>query len=134
MSNKKLVQISGTLIINKSVHTVFAFFANPANDHIWRTEINESRLNGPLQPGVTVSEYSYLSKKAANNLIELTCTAFERDKIAVFETPVNAPFYQKSQRKTIAISSNATEVVYENEKYYIVPQSAILMLEREEEM
>ncbi len=34
----------------------------------------------------------------------------------------------------IFLLSNATEVVYEGEKYYIVPQSAILMLEREEEM
>jgi chaperonin GroES len=34
----------------------------------------------------------------------------------------------------IFLLSGATEVLYENDKYYIVPQSAILMLEREEEM
>ena len=34
----------------------------------------------------------------------------------------------------IFLLSNATEVVYEGDKYYIVPQSAILMLEREEDI
>ena len=28
----------------------------------------------------------------------------------------------------------ATEILYENEKYFIVPQGAILMLEREEDI
>ncbi|HTQ66101.1 MAG TPA: co-chaperone GroES family protein [Puia sp.] len=34
----------------------------------------------------------------------------------------------------IFLLSGATEVIYEGEKYFIVPQSAILMLEREELM
>ena len=34
----------------------------------------------------------------------------------------------------IFLLSGATEVIYESEKYFIVPQSAILMLEREEPM
>ena len=34
----------------------------------------------------------------------------------------------------IFLLSGATEVLYEGEKYFIVPQSAILMLEREEEI
>ncbi len=34
----------------------------------------------------------------------------------------------------IFLLSGATEVIYEGDKYFIVPQSAILMLEREESM
>ncbi|HLK27067.1 MAG TPA: co-chaperone GroES family protein [Puia sp.] len=34
----------------------------------------------------------------------------------------------------IFLVSGATEVLYESEKYFIVPQSAILMLEREEDL
>jgi chaperonin GroES len=34
----------------------------------------------------------------------------------------------------IFLLSGATEVMYQGEKYFIVPQSAILMLEREEEL
>jgi chaperonin GroES len=34
----------------------------------------------------------------------------------------------------IFLQKGAIEVLYENEKYFIVPQSSILMLEREEEL
>jgi len=44
------------------------------------------------------------------------------------------PLQAREGDLAIFLLSNATEVVYESEKYYIVPQGAILMLEREEEM
>ncbi|RXK85298.1 co-chaperone GroES [Filimonas effusa] len=44
------------------------------------------------------------------------------------------PLQVKEGDLAIFLLSGATEVMYENEKYYIVPQSAILMLEREEEL
>ena len=44
------------------------------------------------------------------------------------------PLQAREGDLAIFLLSNATEVVYEGDKYYIVPQSAILMLEREEEM
>lgn len=34
----------------------------------------------------------------------------------------------------IFVQKGAIEVIYENEKYYIVPQASILMLEREEDL
>ena len=51
---------------------MFDFFANPGNDKLWRTEINQTQLNGALQLGVTAAEYSYLSEKVLNNLLELS--------------------------------------------------------------
>jgi co-chaperonin GroES (HSP10) len=44
------------------------------------------------------------------------------------------PLQAKEGDLAIFLLSGATEVMYENEKYYIVPQSAILMLEREEDL
>lgn len=44
------------------------------------------------------------------------------------------PLQAKEGDIAIFLLSNATEVVYEGDKYYIVPQSAILMLEREEDI
>ena len=44
------------------------------------------------------------------------------------------PLQAKEGELAIFLLSGATEVLYENDKYYIVPQSAILMLEREEDM
>jgi co-chaperonin GroES (HSP10) len=44
------------------------------------------------------------------------------------------PLQAREGDLAIFLLSGATEVIYEGEKYYIVPQSAILMLEREEEI
>ncbi len=44
------------------------------------------------------------------------------------------PLQAKEGDLAIFLISGATEVMYENEKYFIVPQSAILMLEREEDL
>ncbi len=112
MANKKLIKITGTILANKNAEIVFNFFANPSNDSLWRTEINKSALDGTLQLGVTVSEYSNLSKKISNNLLELKCVQFDKNKIAIFKTPDNANFYLKSQRQVKAVSGDATELTY----------------------
>lgn len=44
------------------------------------------------------------------------------------------PLQAKEGDLAIFLLSSATEVLYEGEKYFIVPQSAILMLEREEDL
>ena len=44
------------------------------------------------------------------------------------------PLQAREGDLAIFLLSNATEEVYEGDKYYIVPQSAILMLEREEDI
>ena len=44
------------------------------------------------------------------------------------------PLQAKEGDLAIFLVSGATEVMYENEKYFIVPQGAVLMLEREEDM
>ena len=44
------------------------------------------------------------------------------------------PLQAKEGDLAIFLVSGATEVMYEGDRFFIVPQSAILMLEREEEM
>jgi chaperonin GroES len=44
------------------------------------------------------------------------------------------PLQAKEGDLAIFLLTGATEVMYEGDKYFIVPQSAILMLEREEEL
>ena len=44
------------------------------------------------------------------------------------------PLQAKEGDLAIFLQKGAFEVMYENEKYYIVPQSGILMLEREEDL
>jgi len=111
-NNKKLIKTTGTILVNKDIESVFSFFANPSNDIHWRTEVKQSTLDGTLQFGVTVSEHSYLSKKAFNNVIKLKCIEFDKNKIAIFETAQNARFYERSQRQVNSISANTTEIIY----------------------
>lgn len=112
MTNKKLIKTTGKILVNKKADDVFDFFVNPCNDYLWRTEINQSTIDGKMQLGVTVSEYSNLSKKAPNNLLKLKCVLFEKNKTVTFETTNNDTFYLKSQRQVEAISDNITEVIY----------------------
>ena len=44
------------------------------------------------------------------------------------------PLQAREGDLAIFLVSGATEVLYEGEKYFIVPQSSVLMLEREEEI
>ncbi len=44
------------------------------------------------------------------------------------------PLQVKEGDLAIFLVSGATEIVYEGEKYFIVPQGAILMLEREDDL
>ena len=44
------------------------------------------------------------------------------------------PLQAREGDLAIFLVSGATEVMYQGEKYFIVPQSAILMLEREDEL
>ncbi len=44
------------------------------------------------------------------------------------------PLQAKEGDKAIFLQKGAIEIKYESEKYYIVPQSSILMLEREEDL
>jgi chaperonin GroES len=52
----------------------------------------------------------------------------EEDKIKYL------PLQAKEGDLAIFLMSGATEIVYEADKYFIVPQAAILMLEREEDL
>ena len=44
------------------------------------------------------------------------------------------PLQAKEGDLAIFLVHGATEIIYENEKYFIVPQQAILMIEREEDL
>lgn len=112
MTSQKLINASGKILIDRNIEVVFDFFSNPRNDRFWRTEINKCSLDGPLQSGVTVSEYSNLSRKASNNLLELKCIQFEKNNTAVFETTADSRFYLKSQRTVRSVSEELTEIMY----------------------
>lgn len=88
-----------------------------------------------LPPGVQEREkvqQGYVIKTGPGYVIPLPVEEepWKTDEEKVKYVPLQA----REGDLAIFLLSGATEVMYENEKYFIVPQSAILMLEREEEL
>lgn len=88
-----------------------------------------------LPPGVQEKEkvqQGYIIKTGPGYAIPI---AVENESWKAEEEQVKyIPLQAKEGDLAIFLLSGATEVMYEAEKYYIVPQSAILMLEREEDL
>lgn len=88
-----------------------------------------------LPPGVQEKEkvqQGYIIKTGPGYVIPLPAEdeAWKNEEERVKYIPLQA----KEGDLAIFLLSGATEVMYEGEKYFIVPQSAILMLERDEEL
>ena len=100
------------------------------------TKPNEQTASGLyLPPGVQEKEkvqQGYVIKTGAGYAIPMPVEneAWKGEEEQVKYVPLQA----KEGDLAIFLVSGATEVMYENEKYFIVPQGAVLMLEREEDL
>jgi chaperonin GroES len=100
------------------------------------TKPNEQTASGLyLPPGVQEKEkvqQGYVIKTGPGYVIPIPVEdeAWKGEEEAVKYIPLQA----KEGDLAIFLVSGATEVMYENEKYFIVPQGAVLMLEREEDL
>lgn len=100
-------------------------------------KINEQTESGIfLPPGVKEKEKihsGYIVKVGPGYPIPLPLD--EDDDWKPEEEKVKyVPLQAKEGDLAIFLQKSAFEVVYEREKYFIVPQSSILMLEREEDL
>ena len=88
-----------------------------------------------LPPGVQEKEkvqQGYVIKTGPGYAIPV---AFEDESWKGEEEKIKyVPLQAKEGDLAIFLVSAATEIMYEGDKYFIVPQSAILMLEREEDL
>ena len=100
------------------------------------TKSNEQTASGLyLPPGVQEKEkvqQGYIIKAGPGYAIPMPVEEepWKSDDEKVKYVPLQA----KEGDLAIFLLSGATEVMYENEKYFIVPQGAVLMLEREEDL
>jgi len=89
-----------------------------------------------LPPGVKEKEkvqQGYIIKTGPGYAIPLPSD--EEDDWKPQEEKVKyIPLQAKEGDLAIFLMSGSTEIVYQGEKYFIVPQGAVLMLEREEEL
>jgi len=88
-----------------------------------------------LPPGVQEKEkvqHGYIIKTGPGYVIPMTADdePWKTEEEQVKYIPLQA----REGDLAIFLLSGATEIMYEGEKYFIVPQSAILMLEREEDL
>ena len=100
------------------------------------TKANERTSTGLyLPPGVQEKEkvqQGYVIKTGPGYAIPMPV---EEEPWKHQDDPVKyIPLQAKEGDIAIFLLSGATEVLYEGDKYFIVPQSAILMLEREEDI
>ena len=97
---------------------------------------NEQTASGLyLPPGVQEKEkvqYGYVIKTGPGYAIPLPVEneSWKGDDEQVKYIPLQT----REGDLAIFLISGATEVMYEGEKYFIVPQASILMLEREEDL
>lgn len=99
------------------------------------TQTNERTESGLyLPPGVQEKEkvqQGYVIKTGPGYAIPLPADdepwKTEEDKVKYI------PLQAREGDLAIFLISGATEIMYEKERYYIVPQGAVLMLEREED-
>jgi chaperonin GroES len=100
------------------------------------TKPNERTQTGLyLPPGVQEREkvqQGYIIKTGPGYAIP---SSTEEESWKAHEEQVKyIPLQAKEGDLAIFLLNSATEVMYEGERYFIVPQSAILMLEREEDL
>lgn len=89
-----------------------------------------------LPPGVQEKEkvrQGYVIKTGPGYVIPIPTDSDESWK-SDEEQVKYVPLQAKEGDLAIFLMGAATEVIYEKEKYFILPQSAILMLEREEDL
>lgn len=100
------------------------------------TQPNEKTASGLyLPPGVQEKEkvqQGYVIKTGPGYAIPMP--AEDESWKGEEEKAKYVPLQVKEGDLAIFLVSGATEIEYEGDKYYIVPQGAILMLEREEEL
>ncbi|MFZ9660637.1 MAG: co-chaperone GroES [Chitinophagaceae bacterium] len=100
------------------------------------TKLNEMTPSGLyLPPGILEKEkvqQGYVIKTGPGYAVPVTLEgeSWKPDEEQVKYVPLQV----KEGDIAIFLLSGAIEVMYEGEKYFIVPQSAILMIEREEEL
>jgi hypothetical protein len=106
------ILIQGSVEVGISPSSLFKFVSDLSNDSNWRNEIRQTILHGTPALGATATEESYLSKKLPRHILELHCTQWKADDLAVWETATGAPYFLQSIRKVHALSDRRSVFEY----------------------
>ena len=128
-------------IIRYSITDAFSFFdnINVVGDRVLvkpRKESERSESGLYLPPGVKEKEkiqYGYIVKSGPGYPIPLPMDNDEPWK-SEDEKVKYVPLQVKEGDLAVFLQGGSYEVMYQGEKYFIVPQSSILMIERDESL
>ena len=82
---KQLMKLEETVELSGSLEEVFAFAANPVNDHFWRNEVKKMELDGEFEVGSILTETAFLPLNP--NFITVTeITELEHNKYIAVQT------------------------------------------------
>lgn len=92
------VQVVGSIEIDAPIEEVFEFVADPMNDHIWRSEVNEMTTNTRhLKEGSVFREDAWIGiRKHFITTTELIKLDYPHQ--ALFETVKSNPYFLRSNR------------------------------------
>jgi uncharacterized protein YndB with AHSA1/START domain len=98
-----------TILIDRPADTVFAFFADPANDQKWRPHVKEIAAPGPIAVGTTV--HQVVAGPAGRGIqADIEVTAYEPPTLYAFKVTAGPARPVGEYRFTT--SGNATEVTF----------------------
>lgn len=70
-----MAKIEGSVTINRPIDEVFEFMHTPENDPMWQPEVIESRADGPMDVGTTLT----IKRKVMAREVEATAEVAEYD-------------------------------------------------------
>ncbi len=94
---KQLMKLEESIELTGSLDEVFAFAANPVNDHFWRNEVKKMELDGDFEVGSVLTETACLPLNP--NFITITeISELEHNKFIVVQTFENDTYFRVERR------------------------------------
>ncbi len=117
LANLNLVKVSRSIIIDQESSEVFELFANTLNDHLWRDEVNHIISDGPFEVGTNYTEDAHIALKK-NFITKVQLVELIDQKLALYKTQDDAPFFLSSKSEVNELSDRKTRVTYSVEFEY----------------
>ncbi len=110
---KKIIDITGTIEVDKDYITVFNYISNYANDKFWRKPINETVIKkNPIEMGSLITENIFLSRKIPSYISNYNCVEYIPNKSVEIETVPEDKFWSKNTRDVEAINGSSCRITY----------------------
>lgn len=126
-SQVKLVHISKSIVINRTIEEVFHHVKNTLNDDTWRTEVNSMEADGPFALGTTYIEDAHIGLQR-NFITKTVLVNIVENDTAFYVTPKNAKYFLSSLRTVESIGEDQTKFTYTVEFDAMMSKETLMIL------